>query len=114
MLHLEIVKTLLYIIVGVFASISVVMTANSRMKVSTILSYVFGLIIAFFFGLYGCQGFINILPEWKTLIMVVSVVWAFDSIVLIAFMMQAGRTVVLRKVSIFGVIACSLLACCPI
>lgn len=104
----QIVGTLPLNIVGIFSTIALVMTADHKMNVSTIVSYVLGALLAFFFGFYGCLSFTNALPEGETLIMVATVAWVFVSIVLVGFVMKAGNSTGLRKAAIIGVVACSV------
>lgn len=104
----QIIGTLPLNIVGVFSCVALVMTAEHKMKISTIVSYVLGALLGFFFGFYGCNSFVHALPEGEKVIMVATVAWTFVSIVLAALVMKAGNTEGLRRAAIIAVIACAV------
>ena len=103
----QIVGTLPLNIVGVFSTVALVMTAEYKFNLSTIVSYVLGALLLMFFGFYGCLSFANALPEGEIVITVATVGWVFLSIVLVGFIMKSGNTKALRKAAIIGVIGCA-------
>ena len=104
----QIVGTLPLNIVGIFGCISLVMTADHKMNLSTSVSYVMGILLIVFWGFYGCHSFVNALPEGETVVMVATVGWAFLSIVLAGSIIKDGNKDGLRKASIIMVIAASV------
>ena len=104
----QIVGTLPLNIIGVFGCVSLIMTADQKFNISTILSYIVGFSLLIFFGFYGCRSFVNALPEAETVIMVATVGWAFLSIVFVGSILKAGNKEGLRKASIIMVVAAAV------
>ena len=101
----EIVGTIPLPFVGVFSCVALIGTAEKRVCISTIISYIVGVMMLLYSAFYGV---LCIAHAWEatTIPMAVAIaIWFVISLILTKKIMENGNRATLRKVAIIGVCA---------
>ncbi|MCR5545510.1 MAG: phosphatase PAP2 family protein [Lachnospiraceae bacterium] len=102
----EIIGTLPLPIVGLFSTVSLIMTAERRFCPKTILSYVLGIICYSLFFMYGVKCIAHQVPAFEKPMMFLSLLWTVACVFLVYRVIKKGKLQELRRASIIGVAGC--------
>lgn len=100
----EIIGTIPLPIVGIFCTVSLIMTAEKKFCVKTILSYVLSLALYPLFFMYGIKCVEHQVASARMPMTIASLLWTVASFFLVFKIIKNGKAANLRRAAIIGIV----------
>lgn len=104
----EVIGTLPMPVVGIFSCIALMGTAEKKLCVETVLSYVFGVVLMVYFAVYSVICIVYALKLTLIPMLIGIFIWTVLSVIFTKKIIDSGNRKSLRTAAIIGVVTCTV------